>query len=168
MIFLVIGGFGAAVLVLGLIGAGVLDFAHVDLGGTARVQSIAGFLGAFGFGAAAASQLLGARTPGGIALASMVGLAAAVPTAWLAVRLGRWARNLPTDATPTRAHLVGSIGVVVTPITGPGYGEVSVRVAGQPVKLNARADRPLALGTEIFVVEATSDTSVVVEPVNSF
>jgi membrane protein implicated in regulation of membrane protease activity len=92
------------------------------------------------------------------------GLVAALPAAYLAVRLSRWARDIHTDATPTRADLVGSLGVVVTPIPHRGYGEVRVRVAGLPVKLNARADRPLPLGTEVFVIEAPSDTSVVVEP----
>jgi hypothetical protein len=53
--------------------------------------------------------------------------------------------------------------VVVTPIPNAGYGEVRVRVGGQPVKLNARAERPIALGAQIFVVEALTETSVLVE-----
>jgi len=84
-----------------------------------------------------------------------------------AVRLSRWARNIHTDATPGRIDLIGSIGVVVTSIPAGGYGEVQVRVAGQPRKLHARAARPIPLGTEIFVIEAPSDTSVLVEPISS-
>ena len=68
-----------------------------------------------------------------------------------------------TDATPTRDDLVGALGVVVTPIPASGYGEVRVRLGGQPVKLNARADQPVPLGAQVFVVEAPSDTSVIVE-----
>ncbi|MDP9795126.1 membrane protein implicated in regulation of membrane protease activity [Catenuloplanes nepalensis] len=164
LVFLLVGGFGAAVLTLALLGAGALRVVHVDLGGPASVESIAGFLGAFGFGGAIAAQLLGARSAGEVLAAAGVGVAAAVPTAYLAVRLSRWARNIPTDATLTRADLVGAIGVVVTPIPVRGYGEVRVRAGGLPVKLNARADSALPLGTEVFVVEAPSDTSVVVEP----
>ena len=70
------------------------------------------------------------------------GVLAAVPTGWLASRLARAARNMRTDATPTRADLVGALGVVVTPIPADGYGEVRIRLGGQPVKLNARADQP--------------------------
>jgi len=98
-----------------------------------------------------------------IAAAVAGGALAAVPTGWLAARLSRAARNMRTDATPTRDHLAGAIGLVVTPIPSGGYGEVRVRLAGQPVKLNARADGPMPVGTRIFVVEALSETSVHVE-----
>jgi membrane protein implicated in regulation of membrane protease activity len=99
-----------------------------------------------------------------IAVAVAAGALAAVPAAWLAWRLSRAARNMRTDATPQRQHLVGSLGVVVTPVpAGAGYGEVRVRLGGQPVKLNARADRAIAAGARVFVVEAPSETSVVVE-----
>lgn len=83
----------------------------------------------------------------------------------LAVRLSRWARNIHTDGTPGRLDLIGSIGVVITPIPASGYGEVQVRVAGQPIKLYAQATRPIPRGTEIFVIEAPSDTSVLVEAI---
>ncbi|MFD0786472.1 NfeD family protein, partial [Micromonospora azadirachtae] len=78
--------------------------------------------------------------------------------------LGRAARRMRTDATPTRNDLVGAVGLVVTPVPVNGYGEVRIRLAGQPVKLNARADQAIAVGTRIFVVEALSETSVHVEP----
>ena len=75
----------------------------------------------------------------------------------------RAAGNIPTDATPTDADLVGVLGVVVTPIPAQGYGEVRVTLGGQPVKVSARADSPIPLGTQIMVISALSDTSVVVE-----
>ncbi|MGW0434566.1 hypothetical protein ACWDV4_18755, partial [Micromonospora sp. NPDC003197] len=124
---------------------------------------VAGFVGALGFGGAIASELLDARSPGMIAVAAAVGIIVAIPTGWLTVRLARAARNMRTDATPTREHLVGSLGVVVTPIPAGGYGEVRVRISGQPVKLNAKADEPISTGTQVFVIEALSDTSVLVE-----
>ncbi|MFG2056312.1 hypothetical protein ACGFI9_20040 [Micromonospora sp. NPDC048930] len=162
-LFLIIGGAGVGVLALALVGSGLLHIGHPDVDGPVSLEAVAGFTGAFGFGAAIVNELLGGRTPGMIAAAVAGGAVAAVPTAWLAARLSRAARNMRTDPTPTRSHLVGATGLVVTPVPAGGYGEVRVRLAGQPVKLNARADRPLPAGTRIFVVEALSETSVHVE-----
>ncbi|HET6211388.1 MAG TPA: hypothetical protein VFE14_00805 [Micromonosporaceae bacterium] len=161
--FLVIGGAGVLILAASLLFGELLHLGHPDLDGPWSTEVIAGFAGAFGFAGAIASELVGARTGPGIAVAAVVGVLAAVPVAYLALRLSRAARNMRTDPTPTRVDLVGTLGVVVTPIPAQGYGEVRVRLAGTPVKLNARADRPIALGAHIFVVEAPSDTSVVVE-----
>lgn len=161
--FLVIGGVGLAVLLLALLGAELVGLAGANVDGPISLEAVAGFVSAFGFAGAITSELLPDDTPGRGVVAIGVGLFAAVPTAWLAVRLARAARAMPTDATPTRHHLVGSLGVVVTPIPSDGYGEVRVRVGGQPLKLNARADRPLALHTQVFVVEALTETSVIVE-----
>ncbi|MFJ6199550.1 hypothetical protein [Micromonospora sp. NPDC092111] len=163
LIFLIIGGAGVGVLALALLGGELLHLGHVDVDGPVSVEAVAGFLGAFGFGAAIVNELLGGRTPGMIAAAVAGGALAAVPTAWLARRLSRAARNMRTDPTPTRDDLVGVLGLVVTPIPTSGYGEVRVRVAGQPVKLNARADRPIPVGAQIFVVQTLSETSVHVE-----
>lgn len=163
LIFLIIGGAGVGVLTLALLGSGVLPLGHPDVDGPVSLEAVAGFTGAFGFGAAIVNELLGGRTPGMIAGAVAGGALAAVPTGWLAARLSRAARNMRTDATPTRDHLVGAIGLVVTPVPADGYGEVRVRLAGQPVKLNARADHPIPVGARIFVVEALSETSVHVE-----
>ncbi|KAB1907180.1 NfeD family protein [Micromonospora tulbaghiae] len=163
LIFLIIGGVGVGVLTLALLGSGVLHLGQPDVDGPVSLEAAAGFTGAFGFGGAIVNELLGGRTPGMIAAAVAAGALAAVPTGWLAARLSRAARNMRTDATPTRDHLAGAIGLVVTPIPSGGYGEVRVRLAGQPVKLNARADGPIPVGTRIFVVEALSETSVHVE-----
>jgi membrane protein implicated in regulation of membrane protease activity len=163
LIFLIIGGAGVAVLALALLGTELLQFGHVDLDGPVSLETVAGFAGAFGFGAAIVNELLGGGTPGMITAAAAGGLLAAVPTGWLASRLSRAARNMRTDATPTRDDLVGALGLVVTPVPVDGYGEVRVRVAGQPVKLNARADHPIPVGAQVFVVQALSETSVHVE-----
>jgi membrane protein implicated in regulation of membrane protease activity len=166
--FLIIGGVGLAVLALSLLVGDLLHLGHPDADGPFSLPSVAAFVGAFGFGGALAASLLG-----GGAVALVVGAAAgvvvAVPAAIGTAALARAASRMRTDATPTRSDLIGRLGVVVTPITDGGYGEVRIAVGGQPVKLNARADRPVPLGAHVFVVAAPSDTSVVVEqttPVN--
>jgi membrane protein implicated in regulation of membrane protease activity len=164
LVFLVIGGLGVLVLAVALFGGEFLHFGHVDLdSGLWSTEALAGFVGAFGFAGAIANELLGGHGTAAAFGGATVGALAAVPTAYLAVRLSRAARNMHTDATPTRTDLVGTLGVVVTPIPRQGYGEVRVRLGGQPVKLNARADRSLPMGAHVFVVEAPSETSVVVE-----
>jgi membrane protein implicated in regulation of membrane protease activity len=163
LLFLLIGGLGVMMLAVSLFLGDVLHTGHPDADGPFSLPAVAGFIGAFGFGGAIAAEVVG----GGTALATAAGLGfgalAAFPTAWFAMRLARAASRMRTDATPTRSDLVGRLGVVVTPIPTQGYGEVRVLLGGQPVKLNARADQPVPLGARVFVVEATSDTSVVVE-----
>jgi len=172
--FLGIGGLSLLLLILSLIG-GHLHLGHVHIGhlhighlyvgqhgGSANLTlpTIAGFIGAFGFGGAIAAELV----PGHNALvASAVGLAAALPTAWVAGRLVDAAINMRTDATLESRDLVGTTGVVITPVPVNGYGEVRLSVAGQQIKFNARAAQPLALGTHVFVIEVPSPTSVLVE-----
>ena len=160
--FLLIGGVGVVVLGISLFVGDVLHFGHPDAGGPFSVPAIAGFVGAFGFAGAIAASLASARTDV-LLIATGAGLIAALPTAWLAIRLARWAINMRTDATPTHADMIGKIGVVVTRIPLAGYGEVRIPLGGQPVKLYARADRPIPQGARVFVIEAPSSTSVVVE-----
>jgi membrane protein implicated in regulation of membrane protease activity len=158
--FLVIGGVGVLVLALSLLIGDLFHFGHPDAAGPFSVPAVAGFIGAFGFAGAAVGAITGAE---GLLVPVVAGLVAALPTAWLATRLARLALNMRTDATPTQRDMVGTTGVVVTPITGNGFGEVRISLGGQPVKLSARADKPIALGARVFVVEATSPTSVIVE-----
>lgn len=157
LLFLIIGALGIVIAAVALLGGELLDFGD----GFFSTEVIAAMVGGFGFGAAAANELLG--DDAGMAVVLSLGIVIAIPMsllAWLAVSR---MRNMRTDATPTRADLVGTKGVVVTPIPVGGYGEVRVRIGGQPVKLNARADRPIGLGAQVTVVEATSDTSVIVQ-----
>jgi membrane protein implicated in regulation of membrane protease activity len=162
--FLAIGGIGIVLLAVSLFFGDLLGADGVD--GPLSLPSIAGFVGAFGFGGAAASALAGTGTVAVFAGLG-VGIAVAIPSAIGTIALSRLAARMRTDATPTRADLVGRLGVVVTPIPTDGFGEIRISLGGQPVKLNARADQPVALGAKVFVVEATSDTSVVVEETNA-
>ncbi|MFY1674338.1 hypothetical protein ACN27G_31045 [Plantactinospora sp. WMMB334] len=163
LIFLIIGGAGVAVLALALLGTELVHLGNPDIEGPISLEAIAGFAGVLGFAGAVANEALGGHSPAQVAAAGGLGALAAVPAGWLAARISRAARNMRTDATPTRNDLVGALGVVVTPIPEAGYGEVRVRVGGHPVKLNARSERPIALGAQIFVVEALTETSVLVE-----
>lgn len=161
--FLLIGGLGVAVLAISLIVGDLLHFGHPDADGPFSLPAVAGFVGAFGFAGALAAQLVPVGPVARLVAACATGLIAAIPVAWFAVRLSRAAMNMATDATPTRSDLVGTLGVVVTPIPLAGYGEVRISLGGQPVKLNAKSDHPMPLGTRVLVVEAPSSTSVVVE-----
>jgi membrane protein implicated in regulation of membrane protease activity len=160
--FLLIGGVGLAMLAAAMFLGDVLPFGGPDVDGPFSMPSIAGFVGALGFGGAIAASVTG----GGLValiVGLVAGVAVAIPAAIGTVALARVAGRMRTDATPTRTDLVGRLGVIVTPIPAQGYGEVRISIGGQPVKLNARADRPVALGAKVFVIEAPSDTSVVVE-----
>ncbi len=180
--FLAIGGFALLLLVLSLLGSGHLHLGHVghlhlghlhvghaDAGGGAELSLpvIAGFLGAFGFIGSIGAWLTGGHGVLAAGAGVLVGLLAAVPTAFLAGRLVYAAMNMSTDATLTSADLVGASGVVITPVPAGGYGEVRLAIAGQQLKFNARSVEPLALGTRIFVIGVPSPTSVLVEPTPS-
>ena len=162
VVFLVIGGIGVVLLALGLLGGQLAGIVSAEFDATVPTEAVAGFLGVFGFGAAVTSVLLGATGPGPLALSAGVGLAAAVPATFLIARLSRAARDMATDDTPQRSDLIGTNGVVVSPIPAGGYGEVRLHLGGHHLKYNARADAPMALGTPVLVVEVPSDTSVVV------
>lgn len=168
-VFLVVGACGIGLLALSLLGGELLHVLHLgDASGDGpfSLPTIAGFIGAFGFGGAIAAEL----TPGtqlDLAAAGGVGIAAALPAAWMAMRLARSAMNMQTDETPTQDSLVGSLGVVVTRIPEGSYGEVRLRVAGQQVKFNARAAKPLPASTAVFVLEAPSASSVIVDEVTA-
>jgi membrane protein implicated in regulation of membrane protease activity len=184
VVFLIIGGFALLLLLLSLLGGGHLHLGHFHVGhlqlghlhlghapaghaGSGAELSlpvIAGFLGAFGFGGAIVESLLPDQGGAGLLIAVVVGLLAAVPAGWLAGRLVNAAMNMSTDATLSSNDLVGTVGVVITPVPVGGYGEVRLSVAGQQLKFNARADQPLALGTRVFVIEVPTPTSVLVEP----
>ncbi len=159
--FLIIGGLGVVLLALALFAGDLVPLGDGD--GPLSMPSIAGFVGAFGFGGAIAASLTGGGAILALLVALVVGVAIAIPAAWGTLLLARAAGRMRTDATPTRSDLLGRIGVIVTPIPAQGYGEVRIHIGGQPVKLNAKSDKAVALGARVFVVEAPSDTSVVVE-----
>ena len=163
-VFLAIGALGLVVLLISLfVGElGDLGLGDVDADGPFSVPAIAALLGGIGFGGAAAVSLLPEDLPdaGTALLALGAGLVVAAPLAWGAVRLSRALKEMPTQETLTRHHLVGAQGVVVSAVPAAGFGEVRLALAGQHLKFSARSDAALPTGTPVYVVEALSDTAV--------
>lgn len=157
VVLLAIGGLGALILAVGLLGLD-LDIGPVSL------EAVAAMMGAFGFSGAAVSAALDARSPFPVLTSVAAGAVTAIPVGWLTIKLLKAASGMHTDATPTRDDLVGLVGVVVTPIPEQGYGEIRVTLGGTPVKLYATSGRPAPLDTQVLVVSTSSETSVVVEP----
>ncbi|GGX90935.1 hypothetical protein [Streptomyces minutiscleroticus] len=164
--FLGIGITGVVLLALSLVFDGVLD-GVLDgasgglLDGWLSLPVVAGFLAMTGFGGAIVQGTTGAGT----AVAAGAGAGAGLATAWLTYRFGRALVRDRSAPVPTGADLVGTAGSVVTAIPADGFGEVLLRLAGQPVKYAARSAVPVARGTEVWVEAATSATSVLVRPV---
>jgi membrane protein implicated in regulation of membrane protease activity len=156
IIFLAIGALGIMVAAITLLGGSLFDIGD----GFFSTEAAAAFVAGFGFASAAAYALAGSTV--GVIGAGGLGVIVAVPLAFLAARMVERVGNMPTDATPTATDLAGARGVVVTPVPAGGFGEVRVRVGGQPMKLYARATKPIALGAAITVTEALSETSVIV------
>jgi membrane protein implicated in regulation of membrane protease activity len=165
--FLGLGITGVALLALSLIFDGMLEGTFdgvLDgfLEGWLSLPVVAGFTAMTGFGGAIA---LGTGLTGA-AGATGVGAVAGVATGWLTYRFSRALMRDQTAVTPTRDHLVGTTGKVVTDIPADGFGEVLLRLAGQPLKCAARSAEPLARGTEVWVEAVPAGTSVVVRRVD--
>jgi len=161
-VFLLVGALGIVVLLLSLFAGEFGEFGHPDADGPFSVPALAALLGGVGFGGAAASAVLPEALPDVVTvlLSLVVGLAVAVPLAWGAVRLSRALKDMPTQETLTRSHLIGAQGVVISAVPSPGFGEVRLSLAGQQLKYAARSDVALPTGTPVYVVEALSDTAV--------
>ncbi|MFD4794631.1 hypothetical protein [Streptomyces anulatus] len=165
-IFLGLGIAGIVLLALSLIFGGILEglFDGVLDGlfdGLLSLPVIAGFISMLGFGGAI---MLGS-TGAGTFLATVVGVTAGLVAALLTWKLSKALMRDQTTATPRGSDLIGTSGSVVTAIPAEGYGEVLLRLGGQPVKYAAKSAAPVARGTEIWVEEALSTTSVAVRPV---
>ncbi|MDG5801447.1 hypothetical protein P9869_01945 [Streptomyces ossamyceticus] len=165
--FLGLGITGVVLLALSLVFDGVLDGAldgALDgvLDGWLSLPVVTGFLAMTGFAGAIA---MGAAGAGPVA-ATAAGAVSGAGTGWLTCRFSRVLMRDRTALAPTGDDLVGTSGNVVTAIPADGYGEVLVRLAGQPVKFAARSAVPVERGTEVWVEAAPSATSVVVRPVD--
>ncbi|MCY0929117.1 hypothetical protein OTB20_23550 [Streptomyces sp. H27-H1] len=121
----------------------------------------AGFVSMLGF---TGVIVLGA-TGLGAGAATAVGALAGAGAGWATYRLSQALLRDGSGAAPRHGDLVGSTGTVVTAIPSGGYGEVMLRLAGQPVKYAATADGPLGRGAEVWVTAAPSSTSVSVRSV---
>lgn len=159
---LLIGAVGVGLLLLSLLLGdfldGVFDGLDLDGGGLLSTEVIGAFLGAFGFGGA----LLRSSTALTLPLVIVGGLVAGVVGGGIALALVRTFIRMPTDATPRSSDLTGKLGRVITRIPDGGLGEITVSHHGQRIKLNARADQPIASGADVVIVDVLSSTSVLV------
>ncbi|MEV8548061.1 hypothetical protein [Streptomyces sp. NPDC051572] len=166
--FLGLGIVGIVLLILSLIFDGVLEGLFGGVGvlgglfdGLLAIPVIAGFVSMLGFSGAITMGTTGLGAVGAVA----VGVPAGVATGWLAYRLSRALMIERSGAAPHIDDLIGASGSVVTAIPADGYGEVLVRMAGQPVKLAAKSPVPVVRGAEIWVQATLSCTAVSVRPV---
>ncbi|MGE7385778.1 hypothetical protein ACQKM2_09895 [Streptomyces sp. NPDC004126] len=158
-LFLGLGSGGIVLLVCSLAFDGVLEGLF---DGWLSLPVIAGFVAMLGFTGAIVLGTTGLGPGAAAALGGATGAGAG----WSAYRLGRALARDQGAAAPRRTELVGSAGYVVTPVPAAGYGEVLLRLGGQPVKCAATADGPLPLGAEVWVTAVPSSTSVTVRAVN--
>ena len=156
--FLIIGAIGLLILLTSLILDDIFDaFDITDLGFISG-PAIGAFLAALGFGAALTLY----ATDASAGRATIVGLGAGVIIGAIATVITRTLMHMPTDPSISTIDLVGRTAVVITPIAEGRYGEVTIRHAGQSLKLNARADGPIPAGRTVSVVAVMSSSSVVV------
>ncbi|MFD3512004.1 hypothetical protein [Streptomyces sp. NPDC058657] len=167
-LFLGLGIAGLVLLVLALVLDGLLEglfggFSALEglFDGLISLPVVAGFLAMLGFGGAITLGTTGL----GAGAATGVGAVTGVGAAWLTWKFTRALMRDQTDATPRGEDLVGTSASVVTAIPAGGYGEVLVRLAGQPVKYAAKSETPVARGAEVWVEATLSSTSVSVRPV---
>ncbi|AZS84606.1 hypothetical protein ACIQKE_33755 [Streptomyces griseoviridis] len=165
--FLGLGIAGVVLLALSVVLDGLLEGFFDGLldgmfDGLLSLPVISGFISMLGFSGAIVLGTTGLGTLGAVA----VGVPAGAAAGWAAYRLSRALIDDSSGAAPSGADLIGVAGSVVTAIPAGGYGEVLVRLAGQPVKFAARSESPVARGTEIWVDRTLSHTAVSVRPVD--
>jgi membrane protein implicated in regulation of membrane protease activity len=159
---LIIGAVGVGLLLISLLFGDLLDGVFegfdIDTGGLLSTEVIGAFLGAFGFGGALLRNAATLSWP----LAIGGGVVAGVVVGAIAFMIVRMVVDMPTDETPRSADLAGKIGRVITRIPADGLGEITVLHAGHQVKMNARANEPIASGADVVIVDVLSTTSVLV------
>lgn len=160
--FLVLGGVGLVLVLLGLVVGELGDLGGLDADGPFSLPALAAFVGGLGFAGAGTAALLPGEWPtAAVGLtAAAIGAGVALPLAYGALRFAAALHRMPTAATLTRGDLLGSHGVVVARVPAAGYGEVRLQVGGHQLKYSATSDAPLPAGTPVYVVDAPSDTSV--------
>ncbi len=159
--FFVIGGIGIALVLVSLVVGEHVHGIFDALGGGDWFTgaSMAGFLGALGFGGAIVLGVSGSMTLAIIA-GVLLGLLFGGLVAYLVIRL----RNTQEGGAPSSSDLVDREGVVISDIPADGMGEIRIVQGGHITKLNARSAVPLKAGTQVSVTDVLSATSVRVVP----
>ncbi len=157
---LAVGGLTA--LLLGTLLDGVLDLSGlVPDGGWFSLPAIGGFFAVLGFTGILCTSL---GLPTAAALA--IGLLAGALAAFGVLRLTGLLRRDGTEGATSREQLVGLTATVVSDVPVDGYGEVSVVLAGTSSKFTARSEgTAIPRGTDVLVLEALSDSAVLVRVV---
>ncbi|MEI2712166.1 MAG: hypothetical protein V9G04_02450 [Nocardioides sp.] len=158
--FLIIGGVGVALLLIALIIGDHLDGAlDAVSGGLFSTEAVSAFIGAFGFAGAIAYDItdsMGLSVIIGLVLGVLLGAGAG----WVSAQL----RHGNDHATVRTNDLLERNGTVISEIPEGGFGTVSLSVAGQVTRLNAKSSAPVPAGTTVTIVSILSPTSVQVEP----
>ena len=167
--FLVIGAAGVVLLLVSLIFGDFFDFDadfDFEIGGfdtdILSTAGIAGLIGGFGFGGAAALDLTG-MMPVAIGVGLVVGFILAWVASWLTKKLKQ---EDPNAGAPTNA-LVGREANVLSPIPANGYGQIRLSHGGHRVTLNAKSETPIAAGERVWVSGVISPTAVEVSRVDA-
>lgn len=162
--FLVLGGVGVALLVLTLLVGDVFEsLNHFELlgGGACSMASVASFIGALGFVGAIIDETTHNLT-GAVIGGVLAGLVVGVLVGWATATL----RDKGEGSAPSTSSLVGREAQVISAVPAGGYGEIRLST-GEPLKLNARCDQPLAAGERVWVSEVLSATSVRVHGIDA-
>ena len=161
--FIVIGVFGAVLLVSSLLFDDVIDGLVPDLDFISGpvIGAFLAALGLFGWYA-------GAGLDSGTLVAAAIGAGGGAVFGWFTYRVTKALTDQPTDATPRAETLVGVSGRVVTAVRANGIGEVLVPLGGAPTKVTATADVDLPTGTPVVVVALESPTKVRVQAESDF
>lgn len=161
VVYLAIGIAGTVLVAVSLLFDGLFDgFGGGDTGGGGAfsLPVLAGFMGAFGYAGAITASV---ADDNAAVLGALVGVVVAVPGA-LGISKVLNALMRQTDKTPGAVDYVGVTGIVITEIPANKYGEVSISLGGHPRKLAALSSTGLPVGTRVTVVEAPSETLVIV------
>jgi membrane protein implicated in regulation of membrane protease activity len=160
IIYLAIGIGGTVLVAVSLLLGDIFEglFGVGDGGGAFSLPVLAGFMGCFGYAGAITASV---ANDNAAVLGALVGVGVAIPGA---LGISRLLNSLmrQTDETPTATDYVGTTGIVITAIPANKYGEVSIALGGHPRKVSALATTALPAGTKVTVIEAPSETLVVV------
>ncbi len=161
VVFFVIGAIGIVMLLVSLLVGDHLHGMFDALGGGDWFTgaSMAGFLGALGFGGAIVLSLTG-NIPMAIVAGLVLGLMLGATVGYGVLQL----RRTQEGGVPQSAALKDKVGTVISDIPAEGYGEIRVMQGGLMVKVNARAGIPIKAGTQVTVTDVLSATSVHVIP----
>lgn len=94
--------------------------------------------------------------------ASAIGLAGGIAVGAGAGILTRSLVHSPSPHQITSSDYLGTGATVVTSIPADGYGEVTMTLSGNPLKLAARSKAPIGVGERVVVTAVLNEATVMV------